>query len=155
MIKKTKAENVAQVYNILNAAKYSKLNDDERIALWKITRAMKPVAMKLKDDIQDAAQHMKPSDDFDQRLAIARQYEQAQRDGKEFDKLSKEDYDAFIQEWKDYSKLVDTAVKEFADEEVEINIEPITEETLSRLMASNDSWTMDKAVIVSDMIMQQ
>jgi hypothetical protein len=155
MIKKTKAENVAQVYNILNAAKYSKLNDDERIALWKITRAMKPVALKLKDDIQDAAQHMKPSDDFDQRLTIARQYEQAQRDGKEFDKLSKEDYDAFIQEWRDYSKLVDTAVKEFADEEVEIDIEPITEETLSRLMASNDSWTMENAVIISDMIMQQ
>ena len=126
MKKKTKAENVAQVYDILNAAKYSKLNDDERIALWKITRALKPVATKLKDDIQDAAQHMKPSDDFDQRLSIARQYEQAQRDG-----------------------------KEFADEEVEIDIEPITEETLSRLMASNDSWTMEKAVIVSDMIMQQ
>ena len=155
MKKKTKAENVAQVYNILNAAKYSKLNDDERIALWKITRVMKPVALKLKDDIQDAAQHMKPSDDFDQRLTIARQYEQAQRDGKEFDKLSKEDYDAFIQEWREYSKLVDTAVKEFADEEVEIDIEPITEEMLSRLMASNDSWTMENAVIVSDMIMQQ
>jgi hypothetical protein len=155
MIKKTKAENVAQVFNILNAAKYSKLNDDERIALWKITRAMKPVALKLKDDIQDAAQHMKPSDDFDQRLALARQYEQAQRDGKEFDKLNKEDYDAFIHEWRNYSKLVDTAVKEFADEDVEINIEPITEETLSRLMASNESWTMEKAVIVSDMIMQQ
>jgi hypothetical protein len=155
MRKKTKAENVAQVYNILNAAKYSKLNDDERIALWKITRAMKPVALKLKDDIQDAAQHMKPSDDFDKRLALARQYEQAQRDGKEFDKLNKEDYDAFIHEWRNYSKLVDTAVKEFADEDVEINIEPITEETLSRLMASNESWTMEKAVIVSDMIMQQ
>ena len=155
MRKKMKAENAAQAYNILNAAKYSKLNDDERIALWKITRAMKPIALKLKDDIQDAAQHMKPSDDFDQRLALARQYEQAQRDGKEFDKLSKEDYDAFIQEWRDYSKLVDTAVKEFADEEVEIDIEPITEETLSRLMASNESWTMEKAVIVSDMIMQQ
>ena len=154
MRKKTKAESVAQVYNILNAAKYSKLNDDERIALWKITRAMKPVAMKLKDDIQDAAQHMKPSDDFDRRLTIARQYEQAQRDGKEFDKLSKEDYDAFIQEWRDYSKLVDTAVKEFADEEVEIDIEPITEETLSRLMASNPDWNMGKTITVSDMIVE-
>jgi hypothetical protein len=97
---------------------------------------------------------MKPSDDFDRRLTIVRQYEQAQRDGKEFDKLSKEDYDAFIKEWREYSKLVDTAVKEFADEEVEIDIEPITEETLSRLMASNDSWTMERAVIISDMIMQ-
>lgn len=154
MKKKTKAENVAQVYNILNAAKYSKLNDDERIALWKITRALKPVALKLKDDIQDAAQHMKPSADFDRRLAIARQYEQAQRDGKEFDKLSKEDYDVFIQEWREYSKLVDTAVKEFADEEVEIDITPITEETLSRLMASNESWTMENAVIVSEMIVE-
>ena len=154
MRKKTKAENVAQVYNILNAAKYSKLNDDERIALWKITRAMKPIALKLKDDIQDAAQHMKPSDDFDQRLALARQYEQAQRDCKEFDKLSKEDYDAFILEWKDYSQLVDTAVKEFANEKVEIDITPITEETLSRLMASNDSWTMEKAITVSDMIVE-
>ena len=154
MIKKTKAENVAQVYNILNAAKYSKLNDDERIALWKITRSMKPVALKLKDDIQDAAQHMKPSDDFDRRLTIARQYEQAQRDGKEFDKLSKEDYDAFIQEWREYSKLVDTAVKEFADEEVEIDITPITEETLSRLMASNPDWNMGKTITVSDMIVE-
>ena len=151
---KTNVEKVAQVYDILNAAKYSKLNDDERIALWKITRVMKPVALKLKDDIQDAAQHMKQSDDFDQRLDLARQYEQAQRDGKEFDKLSKEDYDAFIQEWREYSKLVDTAVKEFADEEVEIDIEPIIEETLSRLMASNDSWTMEKAITVSDMIVE-
>ena len=154
MRKKTKAENVAQVYDILNAAKYSKLNDDERIALWKITRAMKPVALKLKDDIQDAAQHMKPSDDFDQRLATARQYEQTHRDGKEFDKLSKEDYDAFIQEWREYSKLVDTAVKEFADEEVEIDIEPIAEETLSRLMASNPDWNMGKTITVSDIIVE-
>lgn len=151
---KTNVEKVAQVYDILNAAKYSKLNDDERIALWKITRAMKPVALKLKDDIQDAAQHMKPSDDFDHRLAIARQYEQTQRDGKEFDKLSKEDYDAFIQEWREYSKLVDTAVKEFANEEVEIDIEPITEETLSRLMASNPDWNMGKTITVSDMIVE-
>ena len=154
MKKKTKAENVAQVYDILNAAKYSKLNDDERIALWKITRAMKPIALKLKDDIQDAAQHMKPSDDFDRRLTMARQYEQAQRDGKEFDKLSKEDYDAFIQEWREYSKLVDTVVKEFADEEVEIDITPITEETLSRLMASNPDWNMGKTITVSDMIVE-
>ena len=151
---KTNVEKVAQVYDILNASKYSKLNDDERIALWKITRAMKPVALKLKDDIQDAAQHMKPSDDFDQRLALARQYEQAQRDGKEFDKLSKGDYDAFIHEWRDYSKLVDTAVKEFADEEVEIDIEPITEETLSRLMASNPDWNIGKTITVSDMIVE-
>jgi len=154
MKKKTKAENVAQVYDILNAAKYSKLNDDERIALWKITRVMKPVALKLKDDIQDAAQHMKSSDDFDQRLALARQYEQAQRDGKEFDKLSKEDYNAFIQEWREYSKLVDTAVKEFANEEVEIDIEPISEETLSRLMASNPDWNMGMTITVSDMIVE-
>jgi hypothetical protein len=151
---KTNVEKVAQVYDILNAAKYSKLNDDERIELWKITRAMKPVALKLKEDIQDAAQHMKPSDDFDQRLAIARQYEQAQRDGKEFDKLNKEDYDAFIHEWREYSKLVDTAVKEFADEEVEIDIEPISEETLSRLMASNPDWNMGKTITVSDMIVE-
>lgn len=154
MKKKTNVENVAQVYDILNAAKYSKLNDGERIALWKITRVLKPFALKLKDDIQDAAQHMKPSDDFDQRLSIARQYEQAHRDGKEFDKLSNDDYDAFIQEWREYSKLVDTAVKEFADEEVEIDITPITEETLSRLMASNPDWNMGKTITVSDMIVE-
>ena len=51
-------------------------------------------------------------------------------------------------------KLVDTAVKEFADEEVEIDITPITEETLSRLMASNPDWNMGKTITVSDMIVE-
>lgn len=153
MKKKTNVENVAQVYDILNAAKYSKLNDEERIKLWKITRSMKPVAVKLHDDIQDASKHLKP-DGFDDRLSIARQYEQAQQDGKEFDKLTKENYDAFLQEMRNYSKLVDSAVKEFANEEVEIDIEPISEETLSRLMSSNPDWNMGKAITVSDMIVE-
>ena len=43
------------------------------------------------------------------------------------------------------------AVKEYADNEVEIEFEPVSEEVFGKLMASND-WTVDQATTLGDFV---
>ena len=50
-------------------------------------------------------------------------------------------------------ELMTAALKEFADEEVEVNIKPLTEEAFSKLMASNN-WTL-KQVDALEIIIEQ
>ena len=61
------------------------------------------------------------------------------------------EYQEFLKEFREYNKLVGDAVKEFADKEVELELEGISEEVFGKLMASND-WTMEQAVLLSDVI---
>jgi len=42
-------------------------------------------------------------------------------------------------------------VKDFADKEVELEIEPLTEDAFAKLMASNE-WTMEQAVVLGDIV---
>lgn len=154
MKQKVKTEKVLAAFNVLNTAKYGKLDDQDKIKVWKIARLLKPIATKFDEESKDAAEKMKPTEDFSDRLQKAQQYEQD---------IRKPDYDAeklpmgpneyrdFIEEFKKYQKLVNDAVKEFADKEVELEFEPVSEEVFGKLMASND-WTMDQVTTLGDMI---
>ena len=61
------------------------------------------------------------------------------------------DYEKFVEELKKYNKLVGDAVKEFADKEVEIEFNAISEEAFGKLMASNE-WTMGQVSVLGDFI---
>ena len=55
-----KTEKVLSAYQVLSTAKYGKLDDADKIKVWKIARQMKPVAEKFEDDSKSAAEAMKP-----------------------------------------------------------------------------------------------
>ena len=154
MTRKVKTEMLLAVFNVLNTAKYAKLDDADKIKVWKIARQMKPIATKFEEETKDAAEKMKPGEEFDEQLQKAQQYEvEIRKPDCNAEKLpmGAAEYQAFITEFKKYQKLVNDAVKEFADKEVEIDFEPVSEDVFGKLMASND-WTVDQATTLGDFI---
>ena len=148
-MKKTfKTEKVLTIYGIINKAKYTKMDDADKVKVWKIARAMKPVATKFEDDSKDAAEKLRPTEDFAERLQKAQDYERMIKDANaDMSKLpmGAAEYGEFIKEFQNYNKLVGDAVKEFADKEVKLEYDALTEDAFGKLMASNE-WTFDETV---------
>ena len=71
---KIETSKVVSAYNVLSTAKYGKLDDADKIKVWKIARALKPVATKFEEDNKDAAEKLKP-EGFDEKLQNAQEYE--------------------------------------------------------------------------------
>ena len=147
-------EKVLAAFNVLSSAKYSKLDDADKIKVWKITRKLKPVAEKFDEDSKDAAEKMKPTEDFDERLAKAQEYERTVKQT-DFDAsklpMGAAEYGKFIEEFKSYQKLVNDTISDFAKKEVEVEIETISEDAFGKLMASND-WNMAQVVALDGIV---
>ena len=151
-----KTEKVLEAYNILKAATYQKLDDGDKIKLWKIARSMKPIATKFEEDSKDAAEKLKP-EGFDEKLANAQEYERVTKDPNADAsklKMSAAEYDDFIKgEWTKFNQLIAKAVKEFADTKVYLEFEPLSEDAFTKLLSSN-SWDVSKAMILGDLIVE-
>lgn len=149
-------EKVLAAWRTLNQAKYQKLDDADKVKVWKATRALRPIAEKFDEDLKDAAKKLKPSEDFDERLAKAQKYEvmikQPDLDAEQLP-MGAAEYTNFIDEFHAYNKLVDEAMKEYAQQKVEIEVEPLSEESFAKLMASND-WTMAQVVSLDDILVE-
>jgi hypothetical protein len=152
--KKMKTEDVLKAYNVISTAKYSKLDDADKIKVWKIARAMKPIAEKFREDSEDAQQKMKPNDDFDEQLMKAQEYEREIRkpdcDASKLP-MGAAQYQEFVDEFKAYQKLVNDTIKDFAEKEVEVSFDPISEDAFGKLMASND-WTLEQVATLGEII---
>ena len=153
MKKTIKTEKVLSAFRVLNTAKYSKMEDEDKIKVWKIARALKPVADKFDEDSKDAAEKFKPSEDFDDNLQKAQEYERLRNAGEDMSKASMgaAEYGEFIKEFQSYNKLVGDAVKEFADKDVEIEFEQLSEDAFGKLMASNE-WDMSQVVLLDGIV---
>ena len=148
---KVTTEKILSVYNILKGASYQKMSDDDKIKLWKIARAMKPIATKFEDDSKDAAEKLKP-EGLEITLEKAKEYEQKKQKGDTDLPMTEAEYLGFINgDWAKFNNLLTKAVKEFADAEVELEFEPLNEESFFKLIASND-WKMEQVMIVSEVI---
>lgn len=147
-------EKVLAAFNVLSSAKYGKMDDADKIKVWKITRKLKPVAEKFDEDSKDAAEKMKPSEDFDERLVKAQEYERTVKQT-DFDAsklpMGAAEYGKFIEEFKCYQKLVNDAISEFAKKEVELEINTLSDDAFGKLMASND-WNMSQVVALDEFV---
>lgn len=155
MTKKTiKTEKVLAAFRVLNTAKYSKMSDEDKIKVWKIARALKPVAEEFDDKTKDAAKKMMPSEDYSERLQKAQEFERMRNANEDMSKapIGAAEYEAFLKEFQGYNKLVTDAIKEFGDKDVEVEFEPLNDEAFGKLMASND-WTVEHVVELGSLIM--
>ena len=150
-----KTEKILSAYRIISTAKYSKLDDADKVKVWKIAKAMKPVATQFDEDSKDAAEKLKPSEDFGERLQKAQEYERMLQANEDMSKspMGAAEYNAFLKEFQNYNKLVSDAVKEFADKEVELVFEGISEDAFGKLMASNE-WTMEQVIEIGTLIVE-
>lgn len=150
MKKTIKTEKVLALWRVLGQAKYTKMEDADKIKVWKISRVLKPIAEKFEDESKDAAEKLKPSENFDERLQQAQEFERVQKDAKADAsqlKMGAAEYGEFIKELQKYNKLVSDAVKGFAEKEVEVDFEPISEDAFGKLMNSND-WNFSQVTDV-------
>lgn len=166
MKKTIKTEVILAVFRLLSGAKYAKLDDGDKIKVWKIQRAMKPIAEKFDDDLKTSGEKLRP-EGFDDRLREAQELEDKEKGAfgaidspqreREFVEMlvAKDDgYKAFQQERAKYVKLCNEAVKEFAEKEVELDYEMLSEDAFGKLMASND-WTLQQASFLADSIVDE
>lgn len=164
MKQEIKTEKLLVAYRILSAAKCSKMEDADKIKVWKIQRAMKPVAEQFDDDIRTAGETLKPEgyDDALQKALTLEQKEKkafgelTQRNEREFVAMlseKNEDYSKFQQMHTKYRKLVDDAVKEYADKEATLEYEPLSEDAFAAFVSSND-WTLEKISLIADYIVK-
>lgn len=148
-MKEFKTKDVLRAYKVLGAAKYSKLDDADKILVWKIARTMKPVAEKFEDDMKSAQEAFKPKN-YDDDLLRAQSYERALKNPDAIPEMGPGEYDKFIAAMRKYQKDVDNALKEYAEKMVPLPFIKISEDAFGKLMQSND-WTLDQVTEV-DMI---
>ena len=156
MKQKMKTEKVYGAFVVLSQAKYEKLSDEEKIKVWKIARALKPVAAKFEEDSKDAGEKLVPYQGFQEDLQKANDY-QAKIKKSDLDPstlpMGAAEYSEFMQKFNKYQKTVADALKEYAQTEVEVNFEPISEETFQKLMNSND-WNFGQVTSLGDVIVK-
>lgn len=143
-----KTEKVMRMYQILNASKYTKLDDSDKVKVWKIARLLKPVATQFEDDTKDAAEKMKPYEAFGDDLQKAQEYERLNGTGTQ---MNIKEYKKFMVAFKAYNEQVSKALKEFSDKEIELEFDTISEEAFAKMMASNE-WTVDQSVEIGNFI---
>ena len=150
-----KTEKILSAYKVLSNAKYTKLDDADKVKVWKIARALKPIATKFEEDSKDAAEKFKPSDDFADRLQKAQEYERMLHANADMvnSPMGAAEYGAFVDEFQRYNQLVTNAVKEYADKEVEISFDGLSEDAFGKLMASNE-WTMEQVIEIGTLIVE-
>lgn len=151
MKKTLKTIEILNAYEILSKAKYQKLNEEDKIKIWKVQRSLKPVAKKFEEDKADATENLIPSD-FIGRLSKAQEYEALKAQGNDELPLTNIEYINILKEIKDYNALIAKALKDIGEKEVDINFEPISEKAFGELMSSND-WSL-KEVELIDFIVQ-
>jgi len=147
MTKTFKTSEVAAAYAVLAAAKYSKLEDADKIKVWKVARALKPVAIKFDEDSRELAEKLKP-EGYDERVAKAQTFEKALRT-KGDTGIGPAEYTTIIEEIGRYRQSCEQGLAEDAAREVELTFDPISEDTFAKLLASND-WNMTAAIAVSE-----
>ena len=156
MKKTIKTFKVQTVHNILAVAKYGKMDDADKIKVFKIVRKLTAKATEYSDHVKDAIEKFKPEvEGFDEKNEKYQRYVQMTRtkDFKPEDlPMGPAEADAFKRDVLDpYDKTLTEAIKEFGEKEVDIEFEPISESAFEKLMSSND-WNFAQAVEIGEFI---
>ena len=145
MEKSFKTFEIVDAYQLIGNAKYNKLEDADQIKIWKLSRILKPIAMKADEAQQDAMKSLIP-DEFKEQVKKAQEYNNARKaEVKEGLPMTDEEYLAYLKDFRKYSNLVGKAFDEVLQKEVKIEFEPLSEDTVGLLVTCN-GWPMAQAL---------
>lgn len=128
-----KTRQVVEVYNTLNGAKLSKMDDKDKFLVIKAMRQLKPVSAAYEEFVKDAQEKLK-GEDFGE---IQKKAQQWQEEG-ENTTLSLEERRHINIYLNDYTKKVNECVSEEGEKENDLTYERLSEEAFAKLVASND-----------------
>jgi len=151
MEKNIKTGLISEVFDLISTAKLTKMGDEGKIKVWRLCRALKPIAKSFKEGIDEAREKFAPNDHFYQDFEMARQYELAKSKGEAFEGVTEEFYQEVVEQYRKFNKLVSKAVNEASEKEVTVDFEPLTDDELEMLAISND-WNFKSLDLLSEMM---
>lgn len=135
---KTTLRKVVEAYRALGDAKVTKLDNGEVLKVVKGRKVMRAVAEDYEAFLKDVTEKMKP-EGWDELVADARKWEQEGEKTTIGEARRKEVNRALV----DYQMKVDAAVKGELEREVEVDIEKLTEDSLTKILVEN-GWEVKK-----------
>lgn len=124
---KTTVDKIVKAYAKLGDVKVTTLEDKEVMKVIRMRKAMRPVSEDFNAFLEDVKTKFKP-EGFEETVRKAQEG---------WDKMSDSEKRAANELVTGYNRKVDEAVKEEADREVEIEFEPLSEDSLTKLMKEN------------------
>ena len=154
MKKSVKRNEVLGVYNLLNAAKLGAIEDnDEKFKVILILRVLKPVANGFEDFRKDAVEKLKP-EGYDDKILVWNECSEKLQLGVKSDKLpmsAEEFVDMTYKVIKPFNTALNNLVEKEAEKEVELEFEPISEDSVMKLGVAHD-WNVGQIDMISGLV---
>lgn len=127
-----KLKEIVSTYKLLGEAKVMNLSEEEVLTIVIARKKMRILAMEYDEYLKDVQDKFRP-DNFDELVIKAQSW----------DELSKEEQQSISNQLKAYEKKVNNVVKDELNKIVEIDIQPLSEECLAKLIKMN-GWSINK-----------
>lgn len=129
---KAKVKDVVSAYKVLGDAKVVKLEESEVIKVVKARKAMRPIADDYDAFLKDCQEKFKPEGWNE----IQKKLQQWQQEG-ENTTLTEAERIELNKAVIGYQKKIDAVLKDELKREVELNIEPLKEESATKMLVEN------------------
>ena len=154
MKKTVKKNNVLRVYNLLNAAKLGAIEEnDEKFKIILILRELKTVANGLEEFRKDAVEKLKP-EGYDDKILAWNECSEKLQLGVKPEKLpmsAEEFVDTTYKIIKPFNTALNDLIEKEAEKEVELEFEPISEESVMKLGVAHD-WNVGQIDMISGLV---
>lgn len=135
---KASIKNIVSAYKVLGEAKVTKLEEGEVIKVVKARKAMRPIADDFDAFLKDCQEKFKP-ENWDE---VQEKVTQWQKEG-DNTTLAKDERVELNKAIIGYQQKVDGALKDEFAREVEISVEPLKEESATKMLVEN-GWELKK-----------
>lgn len=140
-----KVERIAMLYGLLKQSRTTKMDDQGRLKILRIIKALRPAATEYEEDLNEAKKKME-DERFAEMSALAEKWEAEGNDAlSDEEKMKVNSY--FIR----HNKKVSDAAKALGGKAKEMKLEKISTEEFQRLISSND-YTGEQMMLLDDTI---
>ena len=137
---------VHDVYAVIGNARLTDLKKTEdKIAVLKVLRELRYVAVKYEEDAKEANEKLKPSG-YDDRFGQAVAYERKQKTT-----MTRDEYLRFVTENNEYQQAIQDAMRDVDTATLELEFEPVDTCILEQLMATN-GWTVEQYFRIEEVL---
>lgn len=143
-----KAERIAMLCGLLKQSRTTKMEDQGRLKVLRIIKALRPAATEYEADVKEAREKMK-DEDFDRMTAKAEKWQA--EGGKALTEEEKMAVNAYFAR---YNKRVADAVAVISGKSKEVKLDKLSQEEFLRLINSND-YTGEQMELLDDTVVEQ
>lgn len=141
-------ERIAMLYGLLQQSRTTKMEDQGRLKVLRIIKALRPAATEYDADVKEAREKMK-DDAFEKMTAMAEKWHA--EGGKALTDEEKMAVNAYFAK---YNKKVAEAVKAIAGKSKKVDLDKLSQDEFLRLINSND-YTGEQMELLDDTVLDQ